>query len=172
MRSKASPLLPGIAMATRLPFSRQALNPVMSHPPLPTRENPASARNPRMHESSAVPPLPPIGSSRLPVNSDSSQSTFPVVLWLNKTLHVCSKRQAGRAGVKVATGTVKSYDWIRGDWLIELDEGTEEVFINRKDWRKTVLSAGKRLSFQMVHRPKGIYALPVRVHHRGGLGSE
>ena len=69
-------------------------------------------------------------------------------------------------------GTVKSYDWIRGDWLVELDEGTEEVFINRKDWRWMALSVGMQLSFQMVHRPKGIYALPVRVHHRGGLGSE
>ncbi|MBY8951449.1 hypothetical protein GIV23_16220 [Pseudomonas sp. PA-1-2A] len=74
--------------------------------------------------------------------------------------------------MSVTTGTVKSYDWIRGDWLIELDDGTEEVFINRKDWRRTALSVGKRLSFEMVHRPKGIYALPVRVHHRGGLGSE
>lgn len=69
-------------------------------------------------------------------------------------------------------GTVKSYDWIRGDWLVELDEGTEEVFINRKDWRWMALSVGMQLSFQMVHRPKGIYALPVRVHQRGGLGSE
>ncbi|OPB25450.1 hypothetical protein BFW90_17570 [Pseudomonas fluorescens] len=48
----------------------------------------------------------------------------------------------------------------------------EEVFINRKDWRKTALAVGRRLRFQMVHRPKGMYALPVRVHHRGGLGSE
>ena len=70
------------------------------------------------------------------------------------------------------TGTVRSYDWIRGDWLVELDEGAEEVFINRKDWRQTALAVGMRLRFQMVHRPKGIYALPVRVHHRGGLGSE
>ncbi|MBI6974711.1 MULTISPECIES: hypothetical protein [Pseudomonas] len=69
-------------------------------------------------------------------------------------------------------GTVKSYDWIRGDWLVELDEGTEEVFINRNDWPDTALSAGKRLRFQMVHRPEGIYALPVKVHHLGGLGSE
>ena len=69
-------------------------------------------------------------------------------------------------------GTVKSYDWIRGDWLVELDEGTEEVFINRKDWRWMALSVGMQLSFQMVHRPKGIYALPVRGHHRGWLGSE
>ena len=80
MRSKASALLPGIAMATRLPSSRQALNTVTFLPPLPNRENPASARNPRMHESSAVPPLPPIGSSRLPVNSDSSQRALPAVL--------------------------------------------------------------------------------------------
>jgi len=69
-------------------------------------------------------------------------------------------------------GTVKSYDWIRGDWLVELDEGTEEVFINRKDWRWMALSVGMQLSFQMVHRPKGIYAVPVRGHDRGGLGSE
>ncbi|CAN2965892.1 conserved hypothetical protein [Pseudomonas sp. PM2] len=74
--------------------------------------------------------------------------------------------------MKVATGTVKSYDWIRDDWLVELDEGTEEVFINRKDWRWTALWRGRRMTFQMVHRPKGVYALPVRVHHRGGLGSE
>jgi len=74
--------------------------------------------------------------------------------------------------LKVATGTVKSYDRVRGDWLIELDDEAEEVFINRKDWRCTALSVGKQLRFQMVHRPKGIYALPVRGHHRGWLGSE
>ncbi len=97
---------------------------------------------------------------------------FPVVLWMNQTLHVCSQREAGRAGLSEVKGTVRSYDWIRGDWLVELDEGTEEVFINRKDWRCTALSVGKRLRFQMVHRPKGIYAVPVRGHDRGGLGSE
>jgi CspA family cold shock protein len=97
---------------------------------------------------------------------------FLVVLWMNQTLHVCSQREAGRAGLSEVKGTVKSYDWIRGDWLVELDEGTEEVFINRKDWRCTALSVGKRLRFQMVHRPKGIYAVPVRGHDRGGLGSE
>lgn len=101
-----------------------------------------------------------------------AKARFPVVLWMNQTLRVCSQRDAGRAGLNEVTGTVRSYDWIRGDWLVELDEGTEEVFINRKDWRQTALAVGMRLRFQMVHRPKGIYALPVRVHHRGGLGSE
>lgn len=72
----------------------------------------------------------------------------------------------------MVTGTVKSYDWVRGDWLIELDDVAEEVYINRKDWRWAALWRGRRMRFQMVHRPKGIYALPVRVHDEGGLGSE
>ncbi len=72
--------------------------------------------------------------------------------------------------MKVAMGTVKSYDWIRGDWLIELDDRAEHVFINHKDWRWTALSEGKHLKFQMIHRPEGIYALPIQADNCGESG--
>ena len=70
----------------------------------------------------------------------------------------------------MATGTVKAYVWIRGDWLIELDDGGEDVFINWKDWRCVTLSVGKHMQFQMVHRPEGVYALPIQARNFGESG--
>ncbi|MBA1427821.1 hypothetical protein FHP26_04305 [Pseudomonas orientalis] len=64
--------------------------------------------------------------------------------------------------MKVSMGTVRYYVWTRDDWLIKPDCWEEEVFINWRDWRCTALWFGKRMEFQMVHRPKGIYALPVK----------
>lgn len=66
--------------------------------------------------------------------------------------------------MKVATGTVRYYVWLRGDWLIKPDGGREDVFINGRDWRCTALWFGKCMEFQMVHRPEGIYALPIKSH--------
>ena len=79
-------------------------------------------------------------------------------------MHLCSKRDAGSAVLKVATGTVRYYVWLRGDWLIKPDGGREDVFINGRDWRCTALWFGKCMEFQMVHRPEGIYALPIKSH--------
>lgn len=73
--------------------------------------------------------------------------------------------------MKVTTGIVKANKDI-GGWLIELDDGTCKILINKHDWPDTRLSAGKRLRFQMVHGPMGIYALPVKVRRRGELDSE
>jgi cold shock protein len=39
--------------------------------------------------------------------------------------------------------------------------GEEGVMIRRDDWAGTVLYAGKKLTFRMIHRPDGIYALRV-----------
>lgn len=57
--------------------------------------------------------------------------------------------------MKVATGTVRYYVWLRGDWLIKPDGGGEDVFINGRDWRCTALWFGKRMEFQMVPSTRG-----------------
>lgn len=72
--------------------------------------------------------------------------------------------------MKVATGTVRYYVWLRGDWLIKPDGGGEDVFINSRDWRCTALWFGKRMEFQMVHRPEGVYALPIKRCNPGEPG--
>jgi len=54
--------------------------------------------------------------------------------------------------------------------LIKPDGGGEDVFINGRDWRCTALWFGKRMEFQMVHRPEGIYALPIQRCNPGEPG--
>ncbi|MRJ20441.1 hypothetical protein FRT60_08880 [Pseudomonas haemolytica] len=63
--------------------------------------------------------------------------------------------------MKVATGTVKSYELTRGEWLIALDDGEENVFIDWSDWHWAALSIGEQIMFQMIHKPQGVYALPI-----------
>ncbi|MDQ0741540.1 CspA family cold shock protein [Pseudomonas sp. W4I3] len=70
--------------------------------------------------------------------------------------------------MKVITGTVSAYLWTRGEWLIQLDYGAEEVFINCHDWCCTELWVGKHMRFQLVHRPQGVYALPIKARNDGG----
>lgn len=76
----------------------------------------------------------------------------------------------GRAVLKVATGTVKSYELTRGEWLIALDGGEENVFIDWSDWHWAALSIGEPVTFQMIHKPKGVYALPVSASNDTQVG--
>ncbi|MEX5549252.1 MULTISPECIES: hypothetical protein [Pseudomonas] len=87
-------------------------------------------------------------------------------------LRACSKRDAGRAGLKVSRGIVKSYELTRGEWLIALDDGEEIVFIDWSDWQWAALSIGEPIIFQMVHKPQGVYALPIRAHNDTETGPE
>ena len=70
--------------------------------------------------------------------------------------------------MKLATGTVKSYELARGEWLIALDDEEECVFVDWSDWHWAALSIGKQIMFQMIHKPKGVYALPVSASSQGG----
>ncbi|AZF38542.1 hypothetical protein C4J88_3778 [Pseudomonas sp. R4-39-08] len=71
--------------------------------------------------------------------------------------------------MKVTTGTVKR-ELARGKWLIALDDGHDCVFIDWSDWRGAALSIGKKLTFQMIHKPQGVYALPVSARNGTGTG--
>ncbi|AZE62424.1 Cold shock protein of CSP family [Pseudomonas synxantha] len=70
--------------------------------------------------------------------------------------------------MKLATGTVKSYELTRGEWLIALNDEQESVFIDWSDWHWAALSIGEQITFQMIHKPKGVYALPVDASVQGG----
>lgn len=74
----------------------------------------------------------------------------------------------GRAVLRLATGTVRSYELTRGEWLIALDDEQESVFIDWSDWHWAALSIGEQITFQMIHKPKGVYALPVGASVQGG----
>lgn len=74
----------------------------------------------------------------------------------------------GRAVLKLATGTVKSYELARGEWLIALDDEEECVFVDWSDWHWAALSIGEQIMFQMINKPKGVYALPVGASVQGG----
>lgn len=63
--------------------------------------------------------------------------------------------------MKVTTGIVKSYDWKRGEWLISLGDGRGSVLVDWEDWHWAALWVGEQITFQMIHKPKGVYALPV-----------
>ncbi len=58
-------------------------------------------------------------------------------------------------------GRVGSYDPETGLGWVVPRSGEEGVMIRRDDWAGTVLYAGKKLTFRMIHRPDGIYALRV-----------
>ncbi len=62
--------------------------------------------------------------------------------------------------MKVYSGAVKSYDRTREEWVIWSDDWKDEVFVDKRDWGKTRFSVGRKLAFQLIHRPKGPYALP------------
>ncbi|AZF06565.1 hypothetical protein C4J94_3814 [Pseudomonas sp. R5-89-07] len=72
--------------------------------------------------------------------------------------------------MKVATGTVKSYELARGEWLIALEDGQDCVFIDWRDWHWAALSIGEQITFQMIHKPLGVYALPVSAGNRAETG--
>ena len=74
----------------------------------------------------------------------------------------------GRAALKLATGTVRSYELTRGEWLIALDDEEECVFVDWSDWHWAALSIGEQIMFQMIHKPMGVYALPVSASGLGG----
>jgi CspA family cold shock protein len=141
-------------MATRLPCSRQMPSAMKARQPLPSCENPASGKKHRKLLASTH------GRLRLPVNFDSSQRQRLAVL-LHQALRAGCKRDAGRTALRVTTGTVISYELARGEWLIALDDGHDCVFIDWSDWRGAALSIGEQITFQMIHKPQGVYALPV-----------
>jgi CspA family cold shock protein len=74
--------------------------------------------------------------------------------------------------LKVARGTVKSYELTRGEWLIALCDGEENVFIDWSDWHWVALSIGEQITFQMIHKPKGVYALPLSAGNDTEAGPE
>ena len=87
----------------------------------------------------------------------------------DQALRVGTRQDAGGAVLKLATGTVKSYELARGEWLIALDDQQECVFVDWRDWHWAALSIGEQITFQMINKPKGVYALPVGASSKAGL---
>ena len=63
-------------------------------------------------------------------------------------------------------GTVKSYDPQTGKGVIALKCSGEQVYVEQVDWDGTVLSAGLEMTFEMMHRPTGVYAVRDLLHRR------
>lgn len=67
--------------------------------------------------------------------------------------------------MKVFGGSVKRYDTTREEWVIWLGAEQEnvcvmEVYVDERDWEGTRFAVGQAMTFQMLHRPQGVYALP------------
>ncbi|ARB30685.1 cold-shock protein [Pseudomonas tolaasii] len=65
--------------------------------------------------------------------------------------------------MEAITGTIKSYNRSTGEGFILLDDAGESVRVDLKSSAGVWLQQGQRVQFGRIHRPKGVFALYIKV---------
>ncbi|NVZ20880.1 DNA-binding protein [Pseudomonas costantinii] len=65
--------------------------------------------------------------------------------------------------MEAVTGTIKSYSRKTGEGVIALDGECEPVRLDLKSSAGVWLEKGLRVQFARIHRPRGVFALYIKV---------